>query len=251
MRDRFFAGRTLVSIEQGNADLLRFLSEVADARPHPTLAGRTVGDCFAEERRKLLPLPNPLPPTEQSLPVIADKTAFVRFDCNDYSVPWTLAEAALTLYADDRSVRLVKGLDHEVARHERCWGKRQRVSRREHHQGLLDLRPSAQPSKGLERLQHEVPQVDLLCQRWVELGCNVGTQVSRTVHLLDLYGKDLLAAAVLEAIHRHISDVGALAQLCEQARRIAKAPMPVEIQLGDDVPDRDVIPHSLSRYDHD
>jgi hypothetical protein len=215
------------------------------------LAGRTVADCFAEEQQMLLPLPNPLPPTEQSLPVIADKTAFVRFDRNDYSVPWTLAETPLTLYADDRQVRMVKGIDDEVARHDRCWGKRQRVSRREHHQGLLDLRPAAQPSKGLERLQHEVPQVDLLCKRWVDMGFNVGTQVSRTVHLLDLYGKDLLAAAVLEAVTRQVSDVGALAQLCEQARRAKKAPMPVELLLGDDVPDRDVIPHPLSRYDHE
>jgi hypothetical protein len=96
-----------------------------------------------------------------------------------------------------------------------------------------------------------VPQVDLLCKRWVDMGFNVGTQVSRTVHLLDLYGKDLLAAAVLEAVTRQVSDVGALAQLCEQARRAKKAPMPVELLLGDDVPDRDVIPHPLSRYDHE
>jgi transposase len=251
LRDRFFAGRALVSIEQGNAELLRFLEEIALPRPHPTLIGRSVADVLAEERPKLLSLPNPLPSTELTLSVTPDKTAFVRFDRNDYSVPWTLAGQPLTLYADDRVVRVVKGIDDEVARHERCWGKRQRVLRREHHQGLLDLRPAAQPSKGLERLQRELPQVDHLCRRWVELDFNIGTQVARTLHLLDLYGRDLLAAAVLEAVKRNLGDVGALSQLCEQARRAQKAPVPIDVPLGDHVPDRDVIPHPLSRYDHD
>jgi len=250
LRDRFFTGRTLVSIEQTNAELLRFLEEVAQGRPHPTLPPRTVGECLTEEKQHLLSLPQPLPSTEQCLLVTPDKTAFVRFDRNDYSVPWTCTEA-LKLYADDQHVRLVQGLDEEVARHARCWGKRQRIVNPEHHQGLLDLRPAAQPHRGLARLQQEVPAIEALCRRWVEMGFNVGTQVSRTLHLLDLYGKERLAAAVLEANARRIGDVGALAQLCEQARRASQAPVPVKVHLGDHVPDRDVIPHPLAGYDHD
>jgi transposase len=250
LRERFFAGRTLVSIEQTNAELLRFLEEVAHVRPHPTLALRTVGECLAEEKQHLLALPKPPPSTEQCLLVTPDKTAFVRFDRNDYSVPWTCTEA-LKLYADDQQVRLVKGLDEEVARHARCWGKRQRIVNPEHHQGLLDLRPAAQPHRGLARLQQEVPAVEFLCRRWVEMGFNVGTQVSRTLHLLDLYGKERLTAAIQEANARQVGDVGALAQLCEQARRATQAPVPVKVQLGDHVPDRDVIPHPLAGYDHD
>ena len=50
-------------------------------------SARTVADVFAEERQRLLAAPDPLPETDLVEPVAVDKTAFVRFDTNDYSVP--------------------------------------------------------------------------------------------------------------------------------------------------------------------
>ena len=57
VRERFLAGRTVHSVEQGNRELWAFLEEVAHARPHPTQPGRTVAECLAEEKQRLLPLP--------------------------------------------------------------------------------------------------------------------------------------------------------------------------------------------------
>lgn len=50
-------------------------------------------------------------------------------------------------------------------------------------------------------------------------------------------------------IERGIWDVGAIAQVCEQKRIATGLPVPVAIQFGDGVKDRDVIPHSLESYD--
>jgi transposase len=50
LRDRFFAGRYIHSIEQGNQELLTFLAEIAQRRPHPRKEGRTVGEVFDDER---------------------------------------------------------------------------------------------------------------------------------------------------------------------------------------------------------
>ena len=50
-------------------------------------------------------------------------------------------------------------------------------------------------------------------------------------------------------IARGTHDVGAVAIVCEQLRRKANKPVPLDVVLGSHVPDRDVIPHSLEGYD--
>ncbi len=52
---------------------------------------------FADERGRLLPLPDPLPETARVEPVQIDRQAFVRVDTNRYSVPSDHAEKVRTL----------------------------------------------------------------------------------------------------------------------------------------------------------
>ena len=80
MRDRALSGWTPTTLEDGNERLRRFCDDVAMKRAHPTIEGRTVGECFAEEKLRLLSLPACLPPTDEVRSVLVDKTAFVRFD---------------------------------------------------------------------------------------------------------------------------------------------------------------------------
>jgi transposase len=248
LRDRFLAARTIRSIEQGNRELLVFFDEIAGPRPHPTLPERTVSDCFAEERARLLPLPATAACTDQVLAVRVDKTAFCRFDNNAYSVGPEHVHKTLTLVADDREVRLLDGAV-VVARHLRCWGRRQIVEAREHRAALLEQKRGAQEPKGRDRLRALLPGIDALYERWVEAGRNLGSMTARTLKLLDLYGPELLAAAVAQVLERGLHDPGALASLCEQRRRAANAPVPLDLRLSDRVRDRDVIPHPLESYD--
>lgn len=248
LRERFLAARTIRSIEQGNRELLVFLDEIALPRPHPTLPGRTVRDCLAEERARLLPLPAHPACTDQIVPVVVDKTAFCRFDTNSYSVPPQHVRKTLSLAADDREVRLVEG-STLVARHPRCWGRRQTIEAPEHREALLALKQAALEPKGRDRLRASVPGIDVLYERWVEVGRNLGSMTARTLKLLDLYGADLLAAAVAQVLERGLHDPGALASLCEQRRVARSAPVPLDLPLAGHVHDREVIPHALETYD--
>ncbi|MEO8526181.1 MAG: IS21 family transposase [Caldimonas sp.] len=248
LRDRFFAGRTIGSLEQGNRDLLRFIEEIALPRPHPRQIPRTVADVFAEERLRLLAPPEPLPATDLVTPVPADKTAFIRFDTNDYSVPHTYAERSLTLAADDVTVRLLDGQD-EVARHPRCYGRKQQIEAPEHRAALLAERRGARDLKGRDRLRALLPGVDVLITRWLDSGRFVGVLVTRTIKLLDLYGEAILAPVVADAALRGLWDPGALAVACEQRRRQQALPVPLPFALPGHIPDRDVIPHDLETYD--
>lgn len=251
LRQRFLAGRPVPHhLDAGNRDLLGFLDQVAHARPHPVLAGRTVGDCLAEERGHLLPLPDPLPPTDLVTPVSDDKTASVRFDRNVYSVPAACAERTLSLVADDRAVRILDGAT-VVAEHRRAWGRRELVESREHRDELLRRKRGAREAKGRDRLRAVTAGIDELYRRWVLAGRNLGNVTAQTLRLLDLYGDALLAEAVAEILARGTSDPGAIAQVCEQRRRARDRPVPVPFDLGAHVPDRDVIPHDLEDYDAD
>jgi transposase len=248
LRERFLAGRTLRGVEQGNQELWTFLKEVDGARAHPVQPGRTVAECLAEERSRLLPLPAAPAATDRVEPVAVDSPAFIRFDTNCYSVPAAHAHATLTLVADDTTVRLLDA-QQEVARHARCWGKRQVLEAPEHRESLVALKRQASSSKGQDRLRTALPGVDVLFARWVEAGRNVGTLTAATLRLLDAYGAPLLNEALAEVLARGTHDPGALAAVCEQRRRAKGQPLPLELHLGSHVPDRDVTPHSLERYD--
>ncbi|XXX77334.1 IS21 family transposase [Sorangium sp. So ce134] len=248
LRDRFFAARTIRDLDRGNAELLAFLDEIANVRPHPRWPERRVDQVLAEERARLLALPDPLPETDLVEPVPVDKTAFVHFDGNRYSAPSIHHGKTLTLVASDRTVRLSDG-STEVARHARCWGRRQIIEAPEHRAELLDHKRAAREAKGRDRLGAAIPGFEILQQRWVEAGRNVGFMTAKALRLLDLYGVEILGAAAREAIARGTHDPGALAVLCEERRRAADGPVPIDIDLGAHVPDRDVIPHDLESYD--
>jgi hypothetical protein len=139
--------------------------------------------------------------------------------------------------------------EHVVARHERSWGKHQRIEDPEHRRELLEQKRAGRIPKMRDRLLAQVVGIDALYTRWVELGRNVGLMTARTGKLLDLYGAEILAKAVADVLARGLHDPGALAFRCEQARRAAGAPMPVTLELGAHVPDCDVVPHDLGKYD--
>jgi transposase len=250
LRDRFFAARTITSIEDGNRQLLAFVTYVANIRPHPQFKDRLVGEVFKEEKERLLALPDVLPSTELVAPVSVDTTAFVRFGTNAYSVPSKYARSrdALTLVASDVEVRLLDGTE-VVARHERCWGKHQRVEDPAHRAELLAQKRRARTTKTRDRLLTEVPSIEALYTRWVEVGRNIGFMTARVGKLLDLYGAEILTQAVADVLARGLHDPGALALRCEEARRSAGRPMPALLELGAHVPDSDVIPHDLEQYD--
>jgi len=249
LKERFFAARRISNLARGNEELMTFLTTKAMSRAHPRLPDRTVASVFSDEKASLLKLPTPLPPTDQIIPVAVDKTAFVRFDTNRYSVlPAAVTTGTLTLVANDAEIRLLNK-DVEITRHERVWGRNQRIEKAEHRAALVAIKRGAADGKGRDRLRAEIPDIDTLFARWIEDGRNVGSLTARTLSLLDLYGATVLAGAVADVLARGVADVGALALACERLRKDRGQPIPIAMSLADHVQDRDVLPHDLGGYD--
>jgi transposase len=248
LRDRFLAGRSISGVAEGNRALTRFVDEIAHARPHPTIAQRTVGDVLADERARLLALPDPPPETARVEPTQIDRQAFVRVDTNRYSVPTEHAEKIRTLVVDDRIVRVLDG-PAVIAEHARSWGRREVIEVPEHRAALVADRRAARALKGRDRLRAVAPMFDRIVARWGASGSALGRRVSQAIKLLELYGDHVFAAAVADIDSRQLADVGALAIACEHRRKDKKRPVPIELVLPDHLDDADVVPHDLESYD--
>src|SRR5262249_55973520 len=100
-----------------------------------------------------------------------------------------------------------------------------------------------------DRLRAEIPEINVLLERWIDAGRNLGSMVASTIVLLDAYGPAVLRAVVGDMIARGIHDRGAMAILCEQHRKPRAGPAPLVLELGKHVVERDVVPHDLGGYD--
>lgn len=248
LKEGFFAGRVITSLEAGNAALHDYLRTVVARRAHPVFRDRTVADVFDDEREKLLPLPAAMPSGDLIVSAAVDATASVRLGTNRYSVPPAYAGRVLTLAADDARVRVLDG-DVEVARHVRTFGKHQRIDDPRHREALLASRPHARALTVRDRLLTAIPELHALYVRWLETDRNLNFMTARVSQLFKLYGHETLTLAVRAMVARATDDPGALALLCEQERAKDGRPVRADLRLGDHVPDEIVVPHDLASYD--
>lgn len=247
MRDRALSGWTPTTIDDANQRLRCFCDGVALDRPHPTIINKTVRQCLIEEQERLLALPEHLPPTDEFRSAVVDKTAFVRFDANDYSVPHDLVGKTVTVIASDSVVRVVD-VGVEVARHHRSYSRKRVVEDPQHRSNLIARKQAAKNVKRREQLQERFPAFVKLIERWLEEARNVGSCVARCHIIHDLYGDEIFAEAVDDFGARGLIDPGALESLCEQLRQ-QRSPRPTPASPPSHPNDRDVTPHELESYD--
>ena len=251
LRDSFFAARRFSSVEDLNAQLARWIAEVAHVRHAPGHAdGRAVGDLLAEERLRLLPLPEHPMACGRVLGVTSGKTPYVRFDLNDYSIPHTHVKKPLTLLAEDHAVRVLDG-DTELARHVRSYDRGKVIEAPEHIAALAREKRRAHDLRGRDRLRSVCLHTDALLDALALRGEHLGGQTSRLLQLLDRYGAVELDRAIEEALTRGTPSAASVAHVLDQRARARNALPPLDTLLPDDPRVRDlrVTPHALARYD--
>lgn len=251
LRDSFFAARSFGSLADLNSQLDRWLAEVALARRVPgDGSGRLVRDAWAEERPRLLRLPEHPFPTDRVEPVASGKTPYVRFDANDYSIPHTLIRKPLTVAASEDTVRILQGSD-EVARHRRSWDKKQVIEAPAHIHALAKEKREAHELRGRDLLRTVSKSADRLLAALAERGENLGGHTTRLLSLLDRYGARELERAVADAIARGAISADAVAHVLDQRNRKRRQPPPLQVLLPDDPRIRDLrlTQHELRPYD--
>lgn len=250
IRHSFFAARPFTTLTDFNHQALLWRDEIAHKRPWPGDDSQTVAQAFEKEKLSLVPLPAHPLETDLVIPVRAQKTIYIRFDLNDYSIPPEAVGRTLTLVASDKLIRILDGT-REIARHSRCYDRHEVIENASHIEAVLEQKRKARGSTPGRRLIHAVPEAESLIQAALHRGESAGAQTIHLARLLDEYGSDELRAAVQEAMKRDTPRAASVAFLLSKRRRLTAGslPSPVDLSRHPELADVDVHPHDYEVYD--
>jgi hypothetical protein len=209
-----------------------------------------VRQAFAVEQPRLLALPESAYPLGQRLEVAVAKTPYVRFDCNDYTVPHTHVQRCLSILADEQRVRVFDGVT-ELANHPRSFDRHQVIEAPAHLQALLEHKRRARAHRGCDALAQATPAATELLQMAAQRGYSLGQITAALLRLLDQYGAAALQAAVCEAVAAGVPHPNAVRLALERARERAGRPPALALALPEHVARRDAPMRtpSLAAYD--
>jgi hypothetical protein len=250
IRDSFFAAREFTDLADLNAQAQQWCESVAAERPCPEDRTRRVREVFAAEKPYLLTLPdNPFPAEDRCETAVA-RTPYVRFDLNDYSVPYTYVRRPVVVHGTLDTVRICEGLT-VIATHRRSWDKGEEVEIEAHVRELLAWKRAARHHRGLDRLHHAAPHAPAFFAAVAHRGGNLGATTTGLTRLLDLYGAAALDQALAQALAANSAHLPAVRQILEQRQHAHHQAPPVAVALPDDPRVRDLVvhPHDLATYD--
>lgn len=249
LRHSFFAARTFAGLEDFNRQALVWRDQIAHLRRWPGDDSRIVSDALTEERPRLLSLPLNAFETDLVKPVRSDKTLYVRFDLNDYSIPPEAVGRPLTLTVNPEWVRLLDGAS-EIARHRRSYDWHARIDDPAHIAALLEKKRKALGATATGCLEQMVPSIRDFLDVAFERGESAATQTRQLLGLLEDYGAMELEAAVREAIERQTPRAASVAFILSRRRRSGSSrALPVDLSRHPHLADLSVPTHQLEIYD--
>jgi transposase len=218
-------GEELVRFEDYVAFARRWRDEIANVRIHETTRERPV-DRFQRERSLLRALPTILFDTEEITPAVVSPHARVKFDANRYSVPPHLARQTVTIRADGQEVEIV----HQgriVARHPRCYERRQLIVLPEHRLAALTMSRRSRSSaleQAFDALGPEARQFHLCLNRQP---VKTGVHLRRLLGLARVYSATEVIAAIARALELAAYDAAYVENLLLAERRRRQLPTPM------------------------
>lgn len=251
IRDNFFAGRHFKNPEDANAQLRSWLDGVCNVRPWPDDRQRTVSDVWTEECDRLLPLPPADFIIDHPRMVRSGKIPYIRFDLNDYSIPYQLVQKPLSLMASEHLIRIFDG-QIEVARHERCYDCRKKIRNDDHFSGLYQQKPGAAMNSGQAFLVQAVPETEELFTMMISQGLPLGAATRKLMELMETYGIQATGESIREAVARKCPRIPFIAMRLAERERLKNSPPAVPIILPDrpNLSEIAVTPHDLAAYDN-
>src|SRR5277367_2447224 len=217
-------GDELVRFEDYVAFAPRWRDEIANVRTHETTRERPI-DCFQHERSLLRALPRIPFDTDEIVPAVVSPHARVEFDANRYSVPPRLVRQTVTIRADGHEVRILHQ-GQVVARHVRCYERRQLIVLPDHRLAALTMSRRSRSTALEQAFDALGPEA-----REFHLGLNrqpvkTGVHLRRLLSLARLYGAAELLGAISRALELATYDAAYVENLLLAERRRRQLPTP-------------------------
>ena len=250
IRDNFFLGRRFTSLEDVNAQMAAWLACTANKRPWVEDKTKLISDVWFSERDRLLPLPeNDFSVSEQRV-VRSAKTPYIRYDLNDYSIPFELVQKPLTLVSDAERVKMIDGV-RVVAEHMRSYSKGERITNRAHFEGLYERRGGACTVASRQYLVKSLKEADDFFMLMTDQGEILSTAATKLTELYHQYGELVLSKALKKALELKIGRYAYVARICHQMdkSKSERPPLPIDLSSHPELQSIDVKQHDLNIYD--
>ncbi len=209
----FLPGRSFTDFDDLNRQALTWCQEVANAKPKRAL-GMSPQAAYLIERPYLQALPCVLPPIYEVYERVVDLSGYVSLESNRYSVPEPLVGQSVTLYKYPAQVQIHhRGI--AVATHARLIGQRDaRSTDPTHHRIPTRTNHTSHIEAQLLRAS---PQIEAYARALKQRGRGRGVRaLQRLLELQRTYPKEPFLAAVRQAAHFGLYDLGRLEKLILQ-----------------------------------
>ena len=250
LKQNFLSGRMFTSIDDVRYQSLKWRDEIANVRTHGTTKQRPI-DLMTQERSCLLSFPDQAYDTSAKHTFICRPDAFVRFQTNLYSVPFSCVGKKLLLKADMHVIRIFDGTKL-MAEHRRCYDRYQCLEHGAHRKNLLQQRARAAFSKAFE----ELCSVNDECKEYVEglnrCEINVKNHVMRIVRLARIYGTTEIQQAISQALSFEAYGADYIENIIVNNRRKRHATIPsgpVVLNSRPELTSLTVTPHAMTSYE--
>ncbi len=250
IRSSFFVARKYKDLADLNNQAEEWCQNEVLNRPWPEDRLLTVAQALEQEKPRQLDLPATLFPTRERREVKVSKTPYVRFDCNDYSIPHKFIRQTVVVLASLTELRIFKGRE-PIAEHIRSYDKGLQIEDPSHINALIEEKKRGRKMRAIDRLSYVVPSSVEFFHKLAQRGKSLGRATQQLTRLLDSFGAGPLEAALITVLKKEIPHVHGVQQILEQERLgQGKAPV-LPVPLSDQIRDRqeNVLPHSLNSYD--
>jgi transposase len=207
---------------------VRWRDEVANVRLHQATGERPI-DRFQLERPYLRALPQLPFDTDEIVATMVNSHARVKFDGNRYSTPPDYVGKPVTIRAGAESLRILHE-GREIACHQRCYARGQRICQAEHQLQALQRRRRTR-GRQLE------DAFDALGEVAREFHLKLQTRPVKTTHhlrrllnLVRLYGRAEVLAAIARAHQYQTYDAAYVETILLQERRRQELPSPTPLR---------------------
>ena len=246
VRDSFFAARTWNDLDELNRQAEDWCLNVAGSRKWPQDSKKTVFEAFQSET--LLARPRENHAVLELKFVRVGKTPYIRYDCNEYSVPAKYVRELVQVQACTEWVRVHYG-NERITVHRRSYKKKQVIEHPEHLQEVLADKKRAKKHFSLHRLQSLVPNAEAYLKTFVREPGSIQTKLKALVVLLDDYGAEALQSAIEIALKEKRGSVSTLRYLTKQAdRKEIQSTVPTNAAITK-YGEKRVEQHDLKTYD--
>lgn len=252
VKKNFLKGTEFTDFSAVNPAARLWLDEIANVRTHGETHQRPL-DLFAQERSHLNP-PNANPyDLGRVITQRASSQFRVRLDTNRYSVPAQYAGQRLLLkaYPDRLCIYHQHALqDTLIARHPRSYDRHQDIEDPDHPKALLEQRKNAREQRLLCQFLSLSNRAQAYYEGLTARRFNARVHLRKILALVEIYGKELTARALDDALAFNAFSSEYIAHLLEaRARMRTELVSPLSLTRRADLLELDLPEPDLSVYE--